>query len=106
VDPEGIRQFGLVAEEAEKINPGLVARDADGKPYTVRDEAVNAMLLNKFLKEHRKVEEQAATIAELKVGSRLCFVPGFIQTQACPSKNSKEKWIMSGRISIDSESRH
>jgi hypothetical protein len=60
------------------------ARDRDGKAYTVCDEVVNAMLLNKFLKEHRKVEEQAATIAQLKVASRLCFVPGFIQTQACP----------------------
>jgi hypothetical protein len=52
--------------------------------YTVRDEVVNAMLLNEFLEEHRKVEEQAATIVRLKVASRLCFVPGFIQTQACP----------------------
>ena len=57
LDPEGIRQFGLVAEEVEKVNPDLVARDEEGKPYTVRYEAVNAMLLNEFLKEHRKVEE-------------------------------------------------
>jgi hypothetical protein len=47
-------------------NPNLVARDADGKPYTVRYEAVNAMLLNEFLKEHRKNEEQGATIARLE----------------------------------------
>jgi Chaperone of endosialidase len=66
LDPEGIPQFGLVAEEVEKVNPALVARDDDGKPYTVRYEAVNAMLLNEFLKEHRKVEEQQATIAQLK----------------------------------------
>src|SRR5438128_1495362 len=66
LDPEGIPQFGLVAEQVEKVNPDLVARDADGKIYTVRYEAVNAMLLNEFLKEHRKVEEQGATIAELK----------------------------------------
>src|SRR5438128_5607739 len=66
LDPEGIAQFGLVAEEVEKVNPDLVARDADGKIYTVRYEAVNAMLLNEFLKAHRKVEEQGATIAELK----------------------------------------
>jgi hypothetical protein len=58
LDPDGIPQFGLVAEEVEKVNPDLVARDADGKVYTVRYEAVNAMLLNEFLKEHRKVEEQ------------------------------------------------
>jgi hypothetical protein len=57
VDPDGIPQFGLVAEQVEKVNPDLIARDADGKPYTVRYEAVNAMLLNEFLKEHRKVEQ-------------------------------------------------
>src|SRR5439155_971733 len=57
LDPNGIPQFGLVAEQVEKVNPDLVARDADGKPYTVRYDAVNAMLLNEFLKEHRKVEE-------------------------------------------------
>ena len=58
LDPDGIPQFGLVAEEVEKVNPDLVARDEQGKPYTVRYEAVNAMLLNEFLKEHRKVEQQ------------------------------------------------
>src|SRR5437764_7513947 len=66
LDPEGIPQFGLIAEQVEKVNPDLVARDSDGKIYTVRYEAVNAMLLNEFLKEHRKVEEQQATIGELK----------------------------------------
>jgi hypothetical protein len=66
LDPEGILQFGLVAEDVEKVDPDLVARDADGKPYTVRYDAVNAMLLNEFLKEHRKVEEQQATIIQLK----------------------------------------
>ena len=66
LDPAGIPQFGLVAEDVEKVNPDLVARDADGKAYTVRYEAVNAMLLNEFLKEHRKNEKQEATIAELK----------------------------------------
>ena len=57
LDPDGIRQFGLVAEEVEKVNPDLVARDAEGKVYTVRYEAVNAMLLNEFLNEHRTVQE-------------------------------------------------
>ena len=66
LDPEGIPQFGLVAEQVENVNPDLVARDEQGKPYTVRYEAVNAMLLNEFLKEHRKVEEQEATISQLK----------------------------------------
>src|SRR5205085_194714 len=53
LDPDGIPQFGLVAEEVEKVNPNLVLRDEDGKVNTVRYEAVNAMLLNEFLKEHR-----------------------------------------------------
>ena len=66
LDPDGIPQFGLVAEQVEKVNPDLVARDEEGKPYTVRYEAVNAMLLNEFLKEHRKVEQQQATITQLK----------------------------------------
>jgi Chaperone of endosialidase len=64
LDPDGMPQFGLVAEQVEKVNPDLVARDADGKPYTVRYEAVNAMLLNEFLKEHRKVQELEATVVQ------------------------------------------
>src|SRR5438034_7118046 len=64
IDPDGIPQFGLVAEQVEKVNPDLVARDADGKVYTVRYEAVNAMLLNEFLKEHRKVQELQSTLAK------------------------------------------
>jgi len=55
-----------VAEEVEKVNPALVARDKDGKPYTVRYEAVNAMLLNEFLKEHRTVQEQQKEIDALR----------------------------------------
>src|SRR5262249_35407678 len=66
IDPDRTTQFGLVAGQVQKINPDLVVRDADGKPYTVRYEAVNAMLLNEFLKEHRKNEKQEAAIAELK----------------------------------------
>ena len=57
-------QFGLVAEEVAKVNPDLVVLDRDGNPYTVRYEQVNAMLLNEFLKEHKKVQEQGATIAQ------------------------------------------
>jgi hypothetical protein len=64
LDPQGIPRFGLVAEQVAKVNPDLVARDEQGKPYTVRYEAVNAMLLNEFLKEHRKVEEQSSQIAQ------------------------------------------
>lgn len=74
IDPDAIPQFGLVAEDVAMVNPDLVARDEEGKPYTVRYEAVNAMLLNEFLKEHQKVEEQETQltrqgkeIAELRV---------------------------------------
>jgi hypothetical protein len=57
-------QFGLIAEEVAKVNPALVLPDKEGKPYTVRYDAVNAMLLNEFLKEHSTVREQGATIAQ------------------------------------------
>ena len=73
LDPKGIPQFGLVAEDVEKVNPALVARNAEGKVFTVRYEAVNAMLLNEFLKEHkafleeqRKVQKLEAAISQLK----------------------------------------
>ncbi len=64
IDPTGTPQFGLIAEEVEKVAPELVVRDDKGEIYTVRYEAVNAMLLNEFLKEHRRVDAQAKTIAE------------------------------------------
>jgi len=66
LDPQGIPQFGLVAEDVQAVNPDLVVRDKEGKVNAVRYEAVNAMLVNEFLKEHRKVEEQQATITELR----------------------------------------
>ena len=66
IDPERTPQFGLVAEEVEKVNPALVLPDKEGKPYTVRYEAVNAMLLNEFLKEHRTVQGQQKEIDALK----------------------------------------
>ena len=73
IDPKKTAQFGLVAEEVAKVDPDLVARDGKGKIYSVRYEAVNAMLLNEFLKEHKKVEElqvsrntEQKEIAELK----------------------------------------
>ena len=69
-DAKGIPQFGLIAEEVAKVNPALVLPDKDGKPYTVRYEQVNAMLLNEFLKEHRTVQEQKATIAQLEKGMK------------------------------------
>jgi hypothetical protein len=63
-DSKGTPQFGLVAEEVAKVNPALVLPDKEGKPYTVRYDAVNAMLLNEFLKAHRKVENLEATVAQ------------------------------------------
>jgi hypothetical protein len=66
IDPAGTSQFGLIAEQVERVNPDLVVRDQKGKPYTVRYDQVNAMLLNEFLKAHRKIQEQEATISELK----------------------------------------
>ena len=64
VDPQRVAQFGLVAEDVEKINPDLVIRDAQGRPQTVRYEQVNAMLLNEFLKEYRKNEQQECKIEQ------------------------------------------
>ena len=66
IEPARPRSFGLIAEDVEAVDPDLILRDKEGKPYTVRYDAVNAMLLNEFLKEHRKVQEQEATIAQLK----------------------------------------
>jgi hypothetical protein len=62
IDAKRIPQFGLVAADVEKVNPDLVARDGEGKVYTVRYEAVNAMLLNEFLKEHSKVQTLEAAV--------------------------------------------
>jgi len=62
-DRKGMPQFGLIAEEVAKVNPDLVVRDGNGQIYSVRYEAVNVMLLNEFLKEHRKVEELEANAA-------------------------------------------
>ena len=68
IDPARSPDFGLIAEDVATVNPDLVARDEEGKIVTVRYQAVNAMLLNEFLKEHKKVEEQEKTIVELKSG--------------------------------------
>jgi uncharacterized coiled-coil protein SlyX len=68
IDPSSTPQFGLVAEEVEKVNPDLVVRDKEGKPYSVRYDQVNAMLLNEFLKEHREVAELKSTVAEQRKG--------------------------------------
>jgi hypothetical protein len=96
LDPEAIPQFGLVAEEVAKVDPDLVASDESGKPYTVRYEAVNAMLLNEFLKAHRKLEEQGAEIAELKAAlakqaAQIEQVSAQVRGEASPRLVSAEK---------------
>ena len=65
-DAKNTPQFGLIAEEVAKVDPDLVLLDKEGRPFSVRYDQVNAMLLNEFLKEHKKVEVQQVTIAELK----------------------------------------
>ena len=77
-------QFGLVAEDVAKVDPDLVARDQVGKPYTVRYEAVNAMLLNEFLNEHRKVEALEATVATQQKGfeSQIAALTAALKAQA------------------------
>jgi hypothetical protein len=64
IDSAGTTQFGLVAEDVEKVNPDLVVRDKEGKPYSVRYDQVNAMLLNEFLKEHKGMQELSATVVK------------------------------------------
>ena len=64
IDPHGVPQFGLVAEDVDKVNRDLVVRDEEGKPYSVRYEQVNAMLLNEFLKEHQTVQELKTTVVQ------------------------------------------
>jgi Chaperone of endosialidase len=66
IDPTQSPAFGLIAEEVAQVNPELVACNAEGQPESVHYEMINAMLLNEFLKEHSKVEQQKAAIAELK----------------------------------------
>jgi trimeric autotransporter adhesin len=68
IDPDYTAQFGLVAEDVEKVNPALVVRDEEGKPYSVRYDQVNAMLLNEFLKARRQIDAQQKQIEALAAG--------------------------------------
>jgi hypothetical protein len=77
VEPTRPVGFGLIAEDVEKLSPDLVTRGKEGKPYTVRYDAVNAMLLNEFLKEHKTVQEQGATITR----QRKDFEAAIVQQQ-------------------------
>ncbi len=85
-DSQALPQFGLVAEQVAKVNPDLVARDAEGKPFTVRYDEVNAMLLNEFLKEHQKVETLEATVVAQQKG----FESQQKQSQAIAARQQNE----------------
>jgi hypothetical protein len=89
VHKDATPQFGLIAEQVAEVNPDLVVRDKNGEIYTVRYDAVNAMLLNEFLKEHRKVEEQQATIAQLKkdFGATIAQLTARLDEQAAQIQN-------------------
>jgi len=95
IDPAGTSQLGLVAEEVEKVNPDLVVRDKEGKAYSVRYDQVNAMLLNEFLKEHRKVEQlekqvEKLTVGLQKVSAQLEVSKPAPQTASLPAVASRE----------------
>jgi len=100
-DSTGTPQFGLIAEEVAEVNPDLVVRNDNGDIYTVRYDAVNAMLLNEFLKEHRKVEELQATVAQQQNGFQLKFVEQERQIQALASGLQK----VSAQLAATSPSR-
>ena len=91
-DRTNTAQFGLIAEQVAKVNPDLVVRDKAGEIYTVCYEAIHAMLLNEFLKEHRKNEEQEAVIAELK--SAVASLTAKMRDQA-----KREKATAGGEVS-------
>ena len=82
----GTPQFGLVAEDAEKVNPDLVVRDAEGEVHTVRYDAVNAMLLNEFLKERRQIDAQQKQIDALSAGLQK------VSAQLEERANLRRKW--------------
>jgi Chaperone of endosialidase len=105
IDPAGILQFGLVAEQVDRVNPGLVDRDEQGRPYTVRYEAVNAMLLNEFIKEHRRVQELEAKVAQqktdfeaamLKQTAEMANVIAGLKEQESEVRSVKEQLALSG----------
>ncbi len=79
-----------MAEEVEKVNPDLVVRDKEGKPYSVRYEAVNAMLLNEFLKEHRKVEELEASVAQQRKDFQAAIAQQRKDSQATAAQQQKQ----------------
>ena len=96
-DPTGTAQFGLVAEDVAKVNPDLVVRDKEGKPYSVRYDQVNAMLLNEFLKERKKVEDQQETIAQLKSGATMQEAAG-IELKSTVAQQQKAMEVLMAQL--------
>jgi hypothetical protein len=93
-DTKGTPQFGSISEEVAKVNPALVLPDKQGKPYTVRYDAVNAMLLNEFLKEHRRVEELKSAMAQERRDFEAAIVQQQKTTEALVARlNEQEAWI-------------
>ena len=90
IDPRGLPQFGLVAEDVEEVNPDLVVRDKEGKVNTVRYEAVNAMLLNEFLKEHRKMQKLETALEA--VSERVKLQEARIQKVSPNSPQQSVQW--------------
>jgi hypothetical protein len=84
-DTTNTAQFGLIAEEVAKVNPALILVDKEGKPYSVRYEHINAMLLNEFLKEHRKVEKLEATLMHQQKSFQSRLAEQEIQIEALAS---------------------
>ena len=95
IDPDRTPQFGLIAEEVEKVNPDLVGRDQNGEVNTVRYEAVNAMLLNEFLNEHRTVQELKGTVAQQAAASK--------QQQARIERQQQEIESLTNRLQMVSD---
>jgi hypothetical protein len=93
LDPDGLAQFGLVAEEVEDANADLVLRDSTGRPYGVRYDAINAMLLNEFLKQHHEVKKQAETIAEQR--KELDLLCAKIENLSCSEAKSAQPELSS-----------
>jgi len=103
-DAKGIPQFGLIAEEVAKVNPDLVLSDKEGKPYTVRYDQVNAMLLNEFLKEHRKVEKLEATVAQQRKDFQAAIAHDREEMQAAVARLNEQIQKVSAQLAAASPS--
>ena len=90
-DKTGTPQFGLIAEEVAQMNPDLVVRDKNGEIYTVRYDAVNAMLLNEFLKEHRRVEELKSAMAQQRKDFETAIVRQQKTTEALVARLNEQE---------------